>query len=233
MRTAVHQRTTVAYTSSTIASPAAMPEPVVLDPSGLDLPQPAADGRRQPARAVDDPVDDLGVEPPQGVGDQDAAASEDELVDVVDVVLVHAGAVHPRAEAERDALDEACRRLGVAHVPAVCQPHAEHRHQRAGAEQQAAGAEELEALVARVRRSSRAGRRHAASSAAWKTSSSQVWMTPPSGGMPSSRPGEAWSGTARMTSGATIVGALSWTWSQTAPGPRHSPQKVMKIMRNV
>ncbi len=30
-----------------------------------------------------------------------------------------------------------------------------------------------------------------------------------------------------------MVGALSWTWSHTAFGPRHSPQKVMKIMRNV
>ena len=27
--------------------------------------------------------------------------------------------------------------------------------------------------------------------------------------------------------GATMVGALSWTWSHTAFGPRHSPQNVM------
>ena len=27
--------------------------------------------------------------------------------------------------------------------------------------------------------------------------------------------------------------ALSWTWSHAARGPRHSPQKVMKIIRNV
>ena len=71
-----------------------------------------------------------------------------------------------------------------------------------------------------------------ASSAPWKTSSSQVWMTPPSGGMPSSRPAST-VGTERMTSGVTMVGALSWTWSQIARGPRHSPQKVMKIIRNV
>jgi hypothetical protein len=71
-----------------------------------------------------------------------------------------------------------------------------------------------------------------ASSASWKTSSSQVWIVPPSGGMPRKSPART-VGTARMSSGATIVGALSWMCRYACRGPRHGPQKVMKIMRNV
>jgi phosphonate transport system substrate-binding protein len=43
---------------------------------------------------------------------------------------------------------------------------------------------------------------------------SQSWMSPSSGGMPRMRP-KTVVGTARMTSGATIVRADSWTWCQT------------------
>src|SRR5687768_7190052 len=53
-------------------------EPVVLHAPGLGLAQPAADRAGQPAGAVDRAVDDPGVEPPQRVAEEDAAAGPHE-----------------------------------------------------------------------------------------------------------------------------------------------------------
>ena len=51
-----------------------------------------------------------------------------------------------RAEAERDALDETPRRLGLADVPAIGEPNAGHRDDCADQQQQTAEAEQLEAV---------------------------------------------------------------------------------------
>ena len=118
----------------------------VLGPPGLDAAQDGADPLREPAGAVDGAVDDLGVEPPQGLAQLDAAAREDRQVQLVDVELVHAGGGTGGSPAERDALHEACRRLRVTHVEAV-QVDAQSRHDRGDRQQQTVVADELEGLV--------------------------------------------------------------------------------------
>src|SRR5919106_96271 len=122
---------------------------VVLDAAGLDPAQGATDALAHPAGAVDGAVDDPRVEPPQEIGDQDAAPREDELVEVVEVVLVEARPIHAGPEPQREALHEASRSLRLLDVPSVGQPDAGDPATGSGEQQQPSEAD-LEAVLLAV-----------------------------------------------------------------------------------
>ena len=57
-------------------------------------------------------------------------------------------------------------------------------------------------------------------------------MNPPSGGQPTATPMRA-AGMARMISGTVMILGDSWMWLLTSSEARFSPQKVMKMSRNM